>query len=88
MLNFLFVSADKRVASQKPTTAQQAMNRREVLRTGLESLAQQRELQELQRRVQTNTRSRKRLPSERKTAETMKVLGCTQLIMLQFTEWA
>lgn len=63
---------DKRVASQKPKTTQQPINRREVLRTGLESLGQQRELQELQRRFQTNSSARKRLPSERKKAETMK----------------
>ncbi|XP_013767912.1 protein moonraker isoform X1 [Pundamilia nyererei] len=60
---------DKRMASQKPKTTQQPLNRREVLRSGLESLVQQRELQ---RRSQTNTNSRKELPSQRKTAETIK----------------
>lgn len=60
------------MASQKPKTTQQPLNRREVLRSGLESLVQQRELQ---RRSQTNTNSRKDLPSQRKTAETIKVLG-------------
>lgn len=60
------------MASQKPKTTQQPLNRREVLRSGLESLVQQRELQ---RRSQTNTKSRKDLPSQRKTAETIKVLG-------------
>lgn len=60
------------MASQKPKTTQQSLNRREVLRSGLESLVQQRELQ---RRSHTNTNSRKELPSQRKTAETIKVLG-------------
>ncbi|XP_056297012.1 protein moonraker isoform X2 [Pseudoliparis swirei] len=46
----------KRMTSQKPRTAsQQLMNRREVLRAGLQSLAQR----ELQGRPQTNTTCRK-----------------------------
>lgn len=44
------------MTSQKPkTTSHQPLNRKEVLRAGLERLAQQRELRELQRRPQTNT---------------------------------
>ncbi|XP_044058781.1 protein moonraker isoform X3 [Siniperca chuatsi] len=61
----------RRMASQKPkTTSHQPMNRREVLRAGLESLAQQRELRELQGRPQTNTTCRKggALHSERSKA--------------------
>ncbi|XP_073336831.1 protein moonraker isoform X2 [Pagrus major] len=50
----------RRMNSQKPkTTSHQPLSRREVLRAGLESLAQQRELRELQRRAQTNTTRRK-----------------------------
>lgn len=67
------------MASQKPkTTSHQPLNRREVLRAGLESLAQQRELRELQGRPQTNTACRKggALHSERSKADTaMKVLA-------------
>uniref|UniRef100_A0A671TLU3 Si:dkey-243i1.1 n=1 Tax=Sparus aurata TaxID=8175 RepID=A0A671TLU3_SPAAU len=50
----------RRINAQKPkTTSQQPLSRREVLRAGLESLAQQRELRELQRPAQTNTTRRK-----------------------------
>ncbi|XP_036933817.1 protein moonraker isoform X6 [Acanthopagrus latus] len=50
----------RRINAQKPkTTSQQPLSRREVLRAGLESLVQQRELRELQRRAQTNTTRRK-----------------------------
>ncbi|XP_035536655.1 protein moonraker isoform X2 [Morone saxatilis] len=63
----------RRMASQKPqTTSHQPLNRREVLRAGLESLAQQRELRELQGRAQTNTTSRRgggALRSERSRAD-------------------
>ncbi|XP_051253797.1 protein moonraker isoform X2 [Dicentrarchus labrax] len=62
----------RRMASQKPqTTSHQPLNRREVLRAGLESLAQQRELRELQGRAQTNTTSRGggALRSERSRAD-------------------
>lgn len=60
-----FVSADKRMTSQK-------------LRAGRERLAQQRELRELQRRPQTNTTHRKggALHSEGSRADIiMKVLA-------------
>ncbi|XP_056231008.1 protein moonraker isoform X1 [Seriola aureovittata] len=61
------VHAGWRMASQKPkTTSQQPINRREVLRVGLESLVQQRELRELRGRPQTNTSCRKGLQSERR----------------------
>ncbi|XP_039985982.1 protein moonraker isoform X2 [Xiphias gladius] len=61
------VRAGRRMAPQKPRTAShQPMNRREVLRAGLESLAQQRELQG---RPQTNTSWRKGLHSERRKAD-------------------
>ncbi|XP_041796994.1 protein moonraker isoform X2 [Chelmon rostratus] len=66
------VHAGRRMASQKPqTTSHQPLNRREVLRAGLESLAQQRELRELQRRPQKNTVCRKggALHSERSKAD-------------------
>lgn len=67
------------MASQKPqTTSHQPLNRREVLRAGLESLAQQRELRELQRRPQKNTVCRKggALHSERSKADfIMKVVA-------------
>lgn len=67
------------MASQKPkTTSHQPLNRREVLRAGLESLAQQRELRELQGRPQTNTTRRKggAVHSERSKADiVMKVLA-------------
>ncbi|XP_030264088.1 protein moonraker isoform X4 [Sparus aurata] len=54
------VHAGRRINAQKPkTTSQQPLSRREVLRAGLESLAQQRELRELQRPAQTNTTRRK-----------------------------
>ncbi|XP_036933782.1 protein moonraker isoform X2 [Acanthopagrus latus] len=54
------VQAGRRINAQKPkTTSQQPLSRREVLRAGLESLVQQRELRELQRRAQTNTTRRK-----------------------------
>ncbi|KAI3354132.1 hypothetical protein L3Q82_018687, partial [Scortum barcoo] len=47
------------MASQKPKSAShQTLNRREVLRAGLESLAQQRELRDLQRRPQMNATTR------------------------------
>lgn len=63
---------------QKPKmTSQQLMNRREVLRAGLESLAQ-REQRELQGRPQTNTTCRRgaALHSERsKAGNIMKVLA-------------
>lgn len=66
------------MTSQKPKdTSHQPMNRRDVLRAGLESLAQQRELRELQRRAQTNTTCRKgrAMHSERSKADIiMKVL--------------
>ncbi|XP_038550629.1 protein moonraker-like isoform X2 [Micropterus salmoides] len=61
-----------RMASHKPkTTSRQPMNRREVLRAGLETLAQQRELTELHGRSQTSTTCRKggALPSERSKAD-------------------
>ncbi|XP_059187798.1 protein moonraker [Centropristis striata] len=49
----------RRMATQNPkTTSHQPLNRREVLRAGLQSLAQQ-ELRELQRRPQSNTTCRK-----------------------------
>ncbi len=55
-----FVTAGRRMASQKPkNTSQQPLNRREVLRAGLLSLAQQRELRELQGRPPTTTARRK-----------------------------
>ncbi|XP_070762549.1 protein moonraker [Enoplosus armatus] len=66
------VRAGRRMASQKPkTTSHQPVNRREVLRAGLEGLAQQRELRELQGRPQTNTACRKgrALHSERSKAD-------------------
>ncbi|XP_070826140.1 protein moonraker isoform X2 [Chaetodon trifascialis] len=50
------IHAGRRMASQPKTTSHQPLSRREVLRAGLESLAQQRELQ---RRPQTNTTRRK-----------------------------
>ncbi|TMS07558.1 Protein moonraker [Larimichthys crocea] len=65
----------KRMASQKPKAcSHQPLNRREVLRAGLESLAQQRELRELQERPQTNTTGRRRAapPPERSKADIMK----------------
>ncbi|KAM9359559.1 protein moonraker [Symphorus nematophorus] len=64
--------AGRRTGSQKPKPpSQQPLNRREVLRAGLESLVQQRELRELQRRTQTNTSRRKggALHSERSKAD-------------------
>ncbi|XP_070685396.1 protein moonraker [Pempheris klunzingeri] len=64
----------RRMASQKPkTTSHQPMSRREVLRAGLESLAQQRELREQQRQPQTNTIYRKggAVHSERSKADMM-----------------
>ncbi|XP_076590844.1 protein moonraker isoform X3 [Chaetodon auriga] len=68
------VHAGRRMVSQPKTTSHQPLNRREVLRAGLESLAQQRELRELrelQRRPQTNTTRRKggALHSERSKAD-------------------
>ncbi|XP_008287279.1 protein moonraker [Stegastes partitus] len=67
------VRAGRRKASQKPnTTASQPVNRREVLRAGLETIAQQRELRELQGRSQTNTTYRKGLHYERRKAGIMK----------------
>uniref|UniRef100_A0A3B4UCF6 Si:dkey-243i1.1 n=1 Tax=Seriola dumerili TaxID=41447 RepID=A0A3B4UCF6_SERDU len=79
MFNFSFVTAGWRMASQKPkTTSQQPINRREVLRVGLESLVQQRELRELRGRPQTNTSCRKGLHSERRKIDIiMKVLTLT-----------
>lgn len=77
VINILFISAGKRMASQKPKAcSHQPLNRREVLRAGLESLAQQRELRELQERPQTNTTGRRRAapPPERSKADIMKVL--------------
>ncbi|XP_050921588.1 protein moonraker isoform X16 [Lates calcarifer] len=64
------VRAGRRMASQKPkTTSHQPMNRRELLRAGLESLAQQRELRELQGQPQMNTTCRKGLHSDRRKAD-------------------
>ncbi|XP_040901434.1 protein moonraker isoform X3 [Toxotes jaculatrix] len=68
----------RRMAPQKPKTAStQPMNRREVLRAGLQSLAQQRELRELQGRPQTNTTYRKGLHSERRKADI--IMECNQM---------
>lgn len=67
------------MASQKPkTSSHQPLSRKEVLRAGLERLAQQRELRELQRRPQTNTTRSKggALNSERSRADIiMKVFA-------------
>ncbi|KAM3616117.1 uncharacterized protein V6R79_012515 [Siganus canaliculatus] len=52
--------AGRRAASQKPkTTSQRPLSRGEVLRAGLESLVQQRELKQPQRRLQTKSTRRK-----------------------------
>ncbi|XP_044209027.1 protein moonraker isoform X2 [Thunnus albacares] len=63
----------RRMVPQKPktTTSLQPMNRAQVLRAGLESLAQQRELRELPGQCQTNTTRRKggALHSERSKAD-------------------
>uniref|UniRef100_UPI0037E71CF9 protein moonraker n=1 Tax=Semicossyphus pulcher TaxID=241346 RepID=UPI0037E71CF9 len=62
----------RRTASQKPkTTSHQPINRREVLRAGLERLAQQREPRERQARPQTKPSCRKggALHSERSKAD-------------------
>lgn len=66
--------------SQKPkvTTSLRPMNRAEVLRAGLESLTQQRELRELPGQCQTNATCRKggTLHSERSKADKiMKVFA-------------
>ncbi|XP_034723069.1 protein moonraker isoform X3 [Etheostoma cragini] len=59
------VRAGRRITSQKPkTTSHQLMNRRELLRAGLESLAQ-RDLRELQGPPQTTCRKGGALHSER-----------------------
>ncbi|XP_031153444.1 protein moonraker isoform X2 [Sander lucioperca] len=59
----------RRMTSQKPkTTSHQLLNRREVLRAGLESLAQ-RELRELQAPPQTTGRKGGALQSERSRAD-------------------
>ncbi|XP_068601727.1 protein moonraker [Brachionichthys hirsutus] len=66
----------RRMALQKPkATSHQELNRRAVLMAGLERLAQQRELQELQRQPQTNTTSRKEVAfhSERSKSAAAKV---------------
>lgn len=63
----------KRTAPQKIRAhSVQPVNRREVLRAGLESLAQQRELKELQKQSQANKPSRRGLHWERKRADVMK----------------
>ncbi|XP_078101465.1 protein moonraker isoform X3 [Sander vitreus] len=63
------VRAGRRMTSQKPkTTSHQLLNRREVLRAGLESLAQ-RELRELQGPPQTTSRKGGALHSERSRAD-------------------
>ncbi|XP_022052512.2 protein moonraker isoform X2 [Acanthochromis polyacanthus] len=63
----------RRKASQKANnTAHQSMNRREMLRAGLETVAQQRELRELQGRSQPNSTCRKGLHYERRKAGKMK----------------
>ncbi|XP_023127816.1 protein moonraker isoform X3 [Amphiprion ocellaris] len=68
------VQAGRRKASGKPnTTAHQPINRREVLRAGLETVAQQRELRELQGRSQTHTTCRKGLHYDRRKAGIMKM---------------
>ncbi|XP_074536482.1 protein moonraker isoform X3 [Halichoeres trimaculatus] len=52
--------AGRRMVSQRPkSTSCQLINRREVLRAGLERLAQQRELREQPARAQTNTTCKK-----------------------------
>lgn len=57
---FLFFFLGKKLVSQRPrTSCQQPVSRREVLRAGLESLVQQRELQERQGRPRPNPARRK-----------------------------
>lgn len=70
MVCFVFyLSAGRRMALHKPkTTSQQPINRREVLRAGLQSLAQQRELREQQGLCQSNTVCRKGVRSDRRRA--------------------
>ncbi|XP_035011242.2 protein moonraker isoform X4 [Hippoglossus stenolepis] len=65
------VHAGRRMASQKPKTTfhRPPMNRAEVLRAGLESLAQQSGLRDLQGRPQTNATCRKGLHPERRKAD-------------------
>lgn len=74
---FSFPTAGRRVASQRArATSHQPINRREVLRAGLESLVQQRALKELQGRPHAVTSYRKGPHSERGKADIiMKVLA-------------
>ncbi|XP_019944181.2 protein moonraker isoform X3 [Paralichthys olivaceus] len=73
------VRAGRRMASQKPKTTfhRPPMNRGEVLRAGLESLAQQGGLRELQGRPHANATRRKGLHSERRKAD--MILKCNQV---------
>ncbi|XP_069017532.1 protein moonraker isoform X2 [Embiotoca jacksoni] len=64
----------QRVASQKhKTSSYQPVNRRDVLRAGLETLVQQREPRERQGRTQTNTTCRKARQSEMRQADVRKM---------------
>ncbi|KAM4566420.1 protein moonraker isoform 3-T3 [Odontesthes bonariensis] len=63
----------RKMTSQKPkATSHHPMSRREVPRTGVQSLAQQRELIELQEQSQTNSTSKRGRQAERRKADVMK----------------
>lgn len=87
LITFSFVSLGRRTVSQKPRPpSHQPMNRREVLRAGLERVAQQRELKEQQARPQIHTTTRKGRDPERRKADTVRVLDLHKAICRNVTE--